>query len=70
LAAAIDERDPMQHELRAEIMDLLGEVEASSLEIRRQLPEDPTLETVVYHLAVLEYAGLVERVGGLWRRVN
>lgn len=60
--------DPLGHEMRAEIFDLLGAVEASSDEIRRQLPAGPTVETVAYHLAVLEHAGLIERVGGLWRR--
>ena len=58
----------MAHELRAEIIELLEAFEASTAEIRRELPADPTVETVAYHLAVLEQAGLVERVGGLWRR--
>lgn len=60
--------DPLGHETRAEIIDLLGGVEASTKEIRSLLPAGPTIETVAYHLVVLEQAGLVERVGGLWRR--
>jgi hypothetical protein len=56
--------------MRAEIFDLLGSVEASTEEIRRQLPASPTFEKVAYHLAVLDHAGLLDRVGGLWRRVT
>lgn len=62
--------DPLGHEIRAEIFDPLGTIEASTDEIRRQLPADPTFGTVAYHLAVLENAGLLDRVGGLWRRVT
>lgn len=60
--------DPLGHGIRAEIFDLLGAVEASTDEVRRHLPANQKFETVAYHLAVLEHAGLVERVGGLWRR--
>ena len=44
-----------------EIVDLFGRVEASTDEIRRPLPADPGFETVAYHLAVLEDAGLLDR---------
>lgn len=61
--------DPLQHETRAEIIDLLGdEVEVSTDEVRRSLPAKPKFESVAYHLLVLEQSQLVERVGGLWRR--
>lgn len=58
----------LRHPIREELWRLLGEMEVSGREACGYLPGPPTLETVNYHLLVLEQAGIAERVGGLWRR--
>jgi DNA-binding transcriptional ArsR family regulator len=60
-------KDPLDNDLRAEMMTLLDEMEVTTEEVRGYLPGALTLGTVAYHLLVLEQAGLIERVGGVWR---
>lgn len=62
--------DPLGHETRTEILMLLEELEAAPDEMRGYLPGAPDLATVSYHLRILERAELVERIGGVYRRVD
>ena len=48
-----------------EALTIIGELTPG--EIAGYLPVDCDRPTTVYHLAILERAGLVERVGGLCR---
>jgi DNA-binding transcriptional ArsR family regulator len=57
----------LTHPIRAEILGLLAEMEAAPDEVRHHLPCAPSQATVAYHLTVLERAGLIERVGGVYR---
>lgn len=59
--------DPLGHEIRTEIVILLEETEATPREIRGHLPGPPDVQTVGYHLAILERAELVDRIGGVCR---
>ncbi|HEY5333389.1 MAG TPA: helix-turn-helix domain-containing protein [Solirubrobacterales bacterium] len=56
------------HPIRAAILELLDGDDMTVPEIWRDLPEDATVAAVGYHLAVLQEADLVDRVGGLFRR--
>jgi DNA-binding transcriptional ArsR family regulator len=56
------------HPIRAAILELLDGDEMTMPELWRDLPEEATIATVGYHLAVLQDADLVDRVGGLFRR--
>jgi hypothetical protein len=56
------------HPIRAAILELLDGDDMTMPELWRDLPEDATVATVGYHLAVLQEADLVDRVGGLFRR--
>lgn len=51
-----------EHPIRQAILDLLnGEREMTAIEIRDELPEDPPLGVVLYHLRVLCKEGLLRR---------
>ncbi len=56
------------HPIRVAILDLLDGDEMTMPELWRDLPEEATFATVGYHLAVLQDADLVDRVGGVFRR--
>ena len=56
------------HPIRAAILVLLDGDEMTMPELWRDLPEEATIATVGYHLAVLQDADLVDRVGGSFRR--
>lgn len=57
------------HSERAALLDLLAEDdrELSTEEIRAELPGDPDLRNVYYHLRVLEASDLVARVGDRYK---
>lgn len=57
----------LAHPVREEIADMLTDRELTPAEIRGNLPAEPTLSTVAYHLAILERAAVVERLGGVCR---
>jgi DNA-binding transcriptional ArsR family regulator len=57
------------HPIRAAILALLDGEEMTMSELWRDLPEEATIATVGYHLAVLQDADLVDRVGGSFRRI-
>jgi predicted transcriptional regulator len=59
--------DPLGHETRTEILDMLADMQLTPNEMRGYLPAKPTPATVVYHLRILERADLVERIGGVYR---
>jgi hypothetical protein len=59
--------DPLANDTRLAIVEILSDTELRPVEIRRMLPGDPTFEGVAYHLAVLERAGIVQRLGGVCR---
>ncbi len=62
------EIDPLGHPAREEILmalEVIGEL--TPAEIERHLPADCDRPTTVYHLAILERAELVKRVGGVCR---
>ena len=59
--------DPLAHDIREEIVMMLEGRELTPADIRRELPAAPSQATVGYHLAVLERARLVERIGGVCR---
>jgi DNA-binding transcriptional ArsR family regulator len=56
------------HPIRAAILELLDGDEMTMPQLWRDLPEDTTIATVGYHLAVLQDADLVDRVGGSFGR--
>jgi Helix-turn-helix domain len=58
-----------EHPLRLTLLDLLQDDELDATELRSRLPGKPPLSTVVYHLWVLQEAGMVGVVGGLYRLV-
>ena len=65
MAAGSDGRsldDALGHAMREDVVRLLWHrgVPATASELRDQLPRDATLADVVYHCAVLEYAGVIE----------
>jgi DNA-binding transcriptional ArsR family regulator len=60
--------NPTAHPMRAAILELLDGDEMTMPELWRDLPERVTIATVGYHLAVLQDAGLVDRVDGSFRR--
>jgi hypothetical protein len=60
--------DPLGHPARDEIMlalEVIGEL--TPAELTAHLPVDCDMATTAYHLAVLERARLVERIGGVCR---
>jgi DNA-binding MarR family transcriptional regulator len=60
--------DPLGHPAREEIimaLEAMGEL--TPAEVERALPADCDQATTAYHLAVLERAELIERVGGVYR---
>lgn len=58
--------DPLGHPIREELVELVKHVEVTAAEAVGYLPGDPSLPTVAYHLRVLEQAGLVRRIGGVY----
>jgi hypothetical protein len=61
------------HPIRGAILDALdGGAEMNTRELLREVPgpapDDAMLGQVGYHCAVLDGAGLIERVDGTWRR--
>ena len=61
------------HPIRRAILDALaGGAELTTRNLLRKVPglvpNGGTLGQVGYHCAVLDHAGLVERIGGVWRR--
>ena len=59
--------NPTTHPIRAAILELLDDDEMTMPELWRDLPQGATIATVGYHLAVLQDAGLVDRVDGSFR---
>ena len=59
-------RRALAHPIRREILGRLSGAELSRHEVREALGGE-TLSVVGYHLGVLERAGLVRGVGGLYR---
>lgn len=66
-------RKAEDHQIRAAILAALDGEEWSTRALVGQIPRPPFasdeggLGQMAYHVAVLEQAGLVERVGGVWR---
>jgi DNA-binding transcriptional ArsR family regulator len=60
--------NPTGHPIRVTILELLDEDEMTMFELRRELPGEPTIGTIGYHLAVLQEADLVDREDGIFRR--
>jgi DNA-binding transcriptional ArsR family regulator len=62
------EIDPLGHPAREEILDALSVLgELTPAELQAQLPADCDRPTTIWHLAILERAELVRRVGGVCR---
>ena len=58
------------HPMREEILDMLTDMELTAAEVEALLPADADQATVAYHLAILERAELVKRIGGVYRRAT
>ena len=61
------------HPMRGAILDALGGgAEMTTRDLLREVPgpapDDAALGQVGYHCAVLDAAGLIERIDGAWRR--
>ena len=58
-----------QHPLRAEILTLLAKenLDMSASQIRAELPHDPALSAVAYHLRVLGETNLVIATDGCYK---
>lgn len=61
--------DPLGHPARPGSVGMLTNKELTPAEVRRSLPGEPSPATVAYHLAILERALLVERVGWVYRKL-
>jgi hypothetical protein len=57
----------MDSPLRRRMSAMLCGVELTTEDVT-ELLAGPTWHNVAYHLRVLEDAGMVERIGGMWRR--
>ncbi|MBS1886314.1 MAG: helix-turn-helix transcriptional regulator [Actinobacteria bacterium] len=66
-----EQQKAREHPTRTAILLLLlDRTDMTPAELRKAFPDKPSSETIAYHAAVLEQAGLLARVDGLYRRVR